>query len=143
MPQCFATAPTWLVIHHSASSRATTLRDIRRWHQKKGWRDVGYHWVIEGDGDIKVGRPLPEIGAHCRRYNYESLGICATGDNTRAENAWTPGQVRSLVALVEAVCLLWPRIEVRGHRELVDTECPGLDVRDLLGLDPLPQIRRA
>ena len=41
-----------LIVHHSASPRSTTLKDIRRWHvDERGWEDVGYHFVIDGFGD--------------------------------------------------------------------------------------------
>ena len=40
-----------IYVHHSASPKASTdTARIRRWHLDRGWNDIGYHWVIEHDG---------------------------------------------------------------------------------------------
>ncbi len=121
-----------LVIHHSASPLGTTLEDIRSWHLERGFRDIGYHFVIEQNGALRVGRPLHEPGAHARGFNQTSIGVCAVGDNTRTEERWTPSQWAALDRLIAAVRLLWPDVEVVGHRDLLDTLCPGVDVREII-----------
>ena len=124
-----------VVIHHSASPRSTSLEEIRGWHKQRGFRDVGYHYVVEERGDVRIGRPLWEEGAHAAGWNAHSVGICVTGDNTKPAEHWNASQTFALRQLVRALRLLIPGVEVRGHRELkgAATECPGLDVLGLLG----------
>jgi len=120
-----------LVIHHSASSTQTTVAQIREWHVARGWSDIGYHRVIEGDGSILDGRPVQTIGAHAKGSNRDSIGICVVGDNTREDRKWTKPQERSLSIVIRYYQELYPGITVLGHRDApgARTECPGLDIR--------------
>lgn len=73
-----------IIIHCSDSDYGhhDNIEVIRYWHKKRGWKDVGYHYVILKSGEIKVGRPLHMQGAHCKGQNRNSIGICLTGKNT-------------------------------------------------------------
>ena len=123
---------TTLIVHHSASRRLHTMEEIRAWHLKKGWFDIGYHYVIEEDGSIRIGRPFGDTGAHCRKHNSHSLGVCLVGDNTVPGRAWLPVQVDSLKSLVVSLRLVLPNLTVAGHKDLAETLCPGVDIRSLL-----------
>ena len=123
---------THLIIHHSASARTTTVKDIREWHRARGWTDIGYHWVIDGEGHIRQGRPWEQIGAHVKGHNRNSFGVCVVGDNTRPDRRWTQTQAASLGFLVDAVRVFYPKIQVLGHRDTgAATDCPGLDIHQL------------
>lgn len=70
-----------IIIHCSATpeGRDYTVADINRWHRARGFRKIGYHFVIYRDGSIHVGRTKNEIGAHCTGQNSISIGICYIG----------------------------------------------------------------
>jgi hypothetical protein len=123
---------TTLIVHHSASPRHCTVGDVRRWHLEKGWSDIGYHWVIEEDGIIQIGRPVGRIGAHCRGHNTESVGVCVMGNNCEPGQEWLPDQVEGLKDLIYAVALVIPEIATMGHNQLAATACPGVDLKELL-----------
>lgn len=126
-----------VVIHHSASPRTTTAEQIKEWHLARGWADIGYHFVIEGNGFLRHGRLLPQQGAHASSNNHDSIGVCIVGDNTKPEDTWTPAQLQAADKLFEALNVLWPGLRYHGHRDLVGTECPGVEVRDIFTLpDP-------
>lgn len=130
----FSIPITHLVVHHSASPKSTTMRDLREWHvEQNGWDDIGYHWVITSMGIVEPARPFVFRGAHARGHNSYSWSVCVIGDNTDERNGWDSVQVTVLQEFVRYVRRLSPGIKVRGHRDLSDgTECPGLDVRALL-----------
>jgi N-acetylmuramoyl-L-alanine amidase len=77
-----------LIIHHSLTKDGSVVDfdAIKRYHiQHNGWRNIGYHYVIERVGDkyvIKQGRPEIMVGAHCKEQhmNALSLGICLVGN---------------------------------------------------------------
>jgi len=134
----------YIVIHHSYSARDhTTLEDIRRWHLQMGWRDVGYHYVIEGSGRLRVGRSADQVGAHAAGFNYNrwtntySLGICLTGNFQ--QEVPSDAQKQNLVQLVAILCRRHqvPPERVVGHRDLNDTTCPGKHLYVFL-----PELRR-
>lgn len=128
---------TRIVIHHSASGRdTTTVADITRWHIEKKYDGIGYHRVIEGDGEVKMGRADERIGAHAYGANTGSLGICLTG-NFDTEKP-SPAQVEALVQVLAALCKRHglPASAIVGHRDTIATSCPGENL-----YDQLPAIR--
>jgi len=70
-----------IIIHCSDSDnpRHDNIDTIRAWHMQRGWIDVGYHYIITWDGKVYPGRPIHQIGAHCKGHNVDSIGICLTG----------------------------------------------------------------
>ena len=61
---------TLIIIHCSATpeGRSLDFETCRNDHiRHRGFRDIGYHFYITRDGTIHPGRPLEQVGAHCRR----------------------------------------------------------------------------
>ena len=53
-----------IIVHCSATPKGRNVdtAEIRRWHtEDNGWSDIGYHFVVELDGDIGVGRPQEKV----------------------------------------------------------------------------------
>lgn len=125
-----------VVIHYSASPFGC-VSEIRRWHHARGWKDIGYHVVLLNghvaqakyvaglDGAIEIGRPWQEIGAHAKGHNADSLGVCLIG---MAADTVTPAQWDALRKFLAMCQVLWPGIEILGHRDLGQTRCPDFDV---------------
>jgi N-acetylmuramoyl-L-alanine amidase len=68
--------------------------EIRQWHKDKGWKDIGYHYVIRQDGEVEFGRPINEVGAHCEGQNYNSIGVCLVG-----RNKFSQAQITGLIQI--------------------------------------------
>ena len=68
--------PKLIVVHCSATKEGQDfdVKDIRRMHLQRGFRDVGYHFVITLDGKIQKGRDPFKVGAHVRGFNQDSIG---------------------------------------------------------------------
>lgn len=123
--------PEYIIIHHSATTQGDA-ETFRRAHIARGWRDIGYHYVIgngtySGDGEVETGRPENEVGAHCTGMNDRSIGICLVGD---FENQTpTPAQMQALENLVLNIAQRYkiPVENILGHREVTgaNTACPG------------------
>jgi N-acetylmuramoyl-L-alanine amidase len=111
-----------IVLHHSVSSKMS-IEDIHRDHLAKGWAGIGYHFFIEKTGLILNGRPKNTIGSHCKTYNDHSIGICLQG-NFEIEYV-TEKQMSSLNALIQSLLKEYPKIQIKLHRELRATKCPG------------------
>jgi len=113
--------------------------EIRRWHKAKGWRDIGYHYVIRRDGTVEDGRPNQQMGAHVKGHNRYSLGICLVGGMSAQgtpEDNFTSKQIDALKILVDALMDLYnvPERRVLGHRDFpgVNKECPCFDTQEVL-----------
>tara|TARA_R110000751_G_scaffold307215_2_gene427760 strand:- start:1811 stop:2233 length:423 start_codon:yes stop_codon:yes gene_type:complete len=121
------------VVHHSASSVDTTVDEIRSWHvDGNGWEDIGYHFVITQEGLVNKGRDVCYVPAAQKGFNTGSIAICLTGDNTSDTNKWNRMQMESLMRHYLSCRLLFPGIELYGHRDLnQSTICPGLNIRPM------------
>lgn len=121
------------IVIHAADTPASMdigVDEIRQWHLRRGFFDVGYHYVIRRDGTIENGRPTDRPGAHARGFNHLSIGICMVGGGD-GENNYTDDQWDALGGLVTGLKVAHPDSEVLGHRDLpnVNKLCPSFDVR--------------
>lgn len=87
---CRATRADWLA--------GRPLAEIRTWHCAKGWRDIGYHWVIDRDGkvlewlldqaaDLPMGQRLRPAARAMLPYVNEGAGD-ALKRFGRSQDAW-------------------------------------------------------
>lgn len=126
---------TKIIIHCSATpeGRDYTVADIDHWHKQRGWKGIGYHYVIYRDGSVHAGREVEQIGAHCTGQNANSIGICyiggMTADNKKPKDTRTPAQKAALRDLVERLIAKYPAATVHGHREFANKACPSFDVK--------------
>ena len=122
------------VIHCSAtrSNRAFTFEALDACHRARGFKMCGYHYYITRDGQLHIGRPEEMVGAHAKRYNHRSIGICYEGgldENGRPADTRTPAQRHALVALLRSLKTDYPDLVIVGHRDLpwVKKACPCFD----------------
>jgi len=110
------------------------VNDIREWHVKKGWKDVGYHFVILLNGIIQFGRPIEEIGAHVKGHNAHSIGICYIGGEDGLDTR-TNEQKESLEKLLYDLKSQFPGATIMGHNNFpeVKKKCPGFDAQEEYG----------
>ena len=124
-----------IIIHCSGSDKdKTTLEDIRRWHVNRGWSDIGYHYVIEGDGMVRKGRPIEEVGAHCYGHNKDSIGVCLCGGDLDLEYSddFNESQFDALSRLVEYLQDRFPGATIHPHREFTNKACPSFSIWEVL-----------
>lgn len=127
-----------LIIHCSATpeERAVSVSDIMRWHRERGFRTIGYHYVIYLDGSVHAGRPVSEEGAHCLGQNRNSIGICYIGGldakSLLPKDTRTEAQKDALRHLVGNLRKEYPGATLHGHNEFAAKACPCFDVRELL-----------
>lgn len=123
-----------IIVHCTATpeGRDVTVEEITRWHRARGFRTIGYHYLIRLDGTVCPGRPENEIGAHCKGENARSVGICYAGglasDGKTPKDTRTAAQRASLRRLVADLRERYPGATVHGHREFAAKACPCFDV---------------
>ncbi len=68
-----------LVIHFTGTE-PTDFHALLIEHQNRGETELGFHFVIDLDGKLLMGRHQSRIGAHHPDFNANSVGICVIGD---------------------------------------------------------------
>ena len=130
-----------IIIHCSATpeGRDDSAADINRWNKDHG--GIGYHYVIRLDGTIEQGRPVEQIGAHCKGHNATSIGVCYIGglaaDCKTPKDTRTPAQKTALHRLCQSLLQQYPNATVHGHNEFANKACPCFDVQQWLQKNPL------
>ena len=139
-----------IIVHWAAAgSPSVDVETLRRGHiQNNGWRDIGYHRVIEHPDHpkyaneknltpgmlIKTGRHLDndlflesdEIGAHAYGFNRNTIGWCVVA------GPGLPAHPLQIAALKLGLAIHWERYNlpkkpetIIGHRDVNPTQCPG------------------
>ncbi len=125
-----------IIIHCSATPEGKdyTVQQIDQWHSQRGFRCIGYHFVIYRDGSVHEGRPIEQVGAHCKGYNANSIGICYIGgcaaDGKTPKDTRTEAQRAALIRLVADLKARYPRATVHGHNEFANKACPSFIVKN-------------
>ena len=126
-----------IIIHCSATpeGREHDVADIRRWHLKRGFNDIGYHYLIHIDGTIEEGRPINKQGAHCSGENKGSIGLCYVGgmskDMKKAKDTRTQAQKDSLIKLMHELIYKYNKdMTIHGHNEFANKACPSFIVKE-------------
>jgi len=153
-----ATAPSHIIVHHSASASTSddfpaVVRSYWDFHVNiNGWDDIGYNWLIDGEGVIYEGRGSGTRGAHFSCMNNQTTGICMIGNFE--DSVPTPTAILALEDLIAwEACdkIILPKdssnhitsgsllAHISGHRDgndlpnsCTNTVCPGENLYPLL-----------
>lgn len=123
-----------IILHCTATPEGKhfDVDTIRRWHVKdRGWRDIGYHYVIYIDGSLHEGRPLEQIGAHTSGHNKDSIGIVYVGgcdSKMKAKDTLNEAQETTMVNLIKALREEHGPLTLHGHNEFAAKACPSFKV---------------
>lgn len=137
---CSATKPQWM----AGQGIEAKVAEIRRWHvQENGWADIGYHFIIDKDGQCMRGRKVETAGAHVGyTVNARSIGICLIGgygsnENDPFEKNYTPDQDEALRKLIRVIQQKYPTAKkITGHNDYAARACPGFKVDRWLARKP-------
>eukprot|EP00095_Tigriopus_kingsejongensis_P005663 maker-scaffold209_size256900-snap-gene-1.26 protein:Tk05663 transcript:maker-scaffold209_size256900-snap-gene-1.26-mRNA-1 annotation:"peptidoglycan recognition protein" len=124
----------YMFIHHSAGASCSSkseciqeVKGIQNYHMdSNGWSDIGYSFLIGGDGNVYEGRGWNKVGAHTYGFNSVGYGIDFIGTFTSTN----PTQAAQDAYLQLAECgvalgHVAGSFELKGHRQTGSTECPG------------------
>lgn len=111
-----------IVLHHTEAT-SCTVEDIHLWHSENDWIGIGYNFFIRKNGEIYRGRPEWAVGAHTKNYNNRSIGIAFEGNFMKEQMG--EAQLKAGQELVQYLKDKYYISNVKLHRELNDTDCPG------------------
>ena len=129
-----------IIIHCSATQEGkdVSVETIRKWHLKRGWRDIGYHFVIGLDGQVHEGRPIEETGAHTKGHNLIASEFVTLEELKQREvqmEKWVAKDTRTdeqKEALDDMLCylkIMSPQAKVYGHNDFSSKSCPCFDAQ--------------
>lgn len=117
-----------------AFTGAGLVATIEAWHRARGFREIGYHFVIDKAGAVMpTARGLEETPAAQQGHNAGTIAICCHG---LVEKLFTAAQLLACLELCRSIDAAYGGgITFHGHREVSIKTCPVFDYRRLLDLD--------
>lgn len=109
-------------------------RIIQTYHmESRGWDDIGYNFLVGGDGNGYEGRGWNKQGAHTKGFNTKSICIAFIG----TFNKIIPPnrQLRAAQQIIEMglkLKKLDPNFRLYGHRQLMASESPGTALYEII-----------
>ncbi|GIY21243.1 peptidoglycan-recognition protein 1 [Caerostris darwini] len=110
----------------SKESCANIMRSMQNHHMKLGWGDIGYNFVIGGDGRVYEGVGWTREGIHTYGWNKKSYGIAFIGNFMKAKpNEKMLKAARSLIVCGVQKEFISHSREIHGARDATCTLSPG------------------
>ncbi|KAH8354880.1 hypothetical protein KR093_000332, partial [Drosophila rubida] len=128
---------SYAVVHHTAGNYCSTraacaqeLRNIQSYHMDSlGWSDIGYNFLIGGDGAVYEGRGWNVMGAHATNWNSKSIGISFLGNyNSNTATSAMVSAAKGILADAVSRGQIVSGYILYGHRQVSATECPGTNL---------------
>lgn len=110
-----------IVLHHVAGNM--TVEEIHDYHCRLGWNGIAYHYYVDKDGSVHVGRPVWAQGAGCEGMNAGSVHVVFNG-NMDTEPL-TSAALKAGLALICELLDMFLDPDVLGHKDVNATDCPG------------------
>lgn len=126
---------TKIIVHCTATpeGRNATVADVNKWHKTNGYDMIGYHYLIDLQGNILRGREDEQVGAHTIGSNFDSIGVAYVGgmdkEMKKAKDTRTTEQKNSLLLLLKELKQKYPLAKIYGHRNFAKKDCPSFDAK--------------
>lgn len=127
----------YIAIHCTASQPTATPEAILRyWRNHLGWKNPGYHLLIDAKGVVHRLFPFDKVANGVRGFNHNSVHISYIGGITKAgrpiDNR-TPAQKKAILDCIAEV-KEWStnkNLIIQGHRDFPNQNkaCPCFDAK--------------
>jgi N-acetylmuramoyl-L-alanine amidase len=122
-----------IVVHCTATQSDAKISAIQNyWRTVLGWKNPGYHYIIEADGYTVELLSIDKVSNGVAGYNSSIINVCYIGGIDKAGkplDTRTPAQKKSLIMLLTRLKKLYPKAAIKGHRDFpgVKKACPSFD----------------
>lgn len=111
------------------------MRNMQTYHMDDlNYADIGYNFVVGGDGNIYVGRGWYKVGSHTKNWNEKSICVAFIGDYGEM-NATEKQLEATQLLLAEGVerKLLSETYRLYGHFQVKqNTLSPGINLYNII-----------
>ena len=128
----------YIVVHCTATPTTTTIESIKSyWKNVLGWKNNGYHYIIQRNGSVVNITPENELANGVAGYNTHSIHLSYIGGvdaNNKALDNRTPAQQEAMFNLIMNLHARFPPAVIKGHRDFpnVKKDCPSFNVKNWL-----------
>ena len=131
----------YIVIHCTATPQTTTIQSIRNhWKNVLGWKNVGYHFIIEASGGVTKLSDIANPTNGVAGYNTKSIHISYIGGVDKQGKPVDNRTEAQKVALIETIKKVRNEVAlkqrtfpiIQGHTDFpgVAKACPCFDAKE-------------
>ena len=110
-----------IFVHCTASKQAATVEDIKREFKAKGWKNPGYHYLVDANGKTHNLLPEDQVSNGVQGYNQTSINVAYIGGIDGAGKGVdnrTEEQKQALKKILTELKKKYPGAEIMGHRDI-------------------------
>lgn len=110
-----------IFVHCTAGSQRQKIADLQAEFRRKGWKNPGYHYVVQADGTVTQLLGEDRVSNGVKSYNSTSVNVAYMGGidaRGKAVDNRTAEQKASLVKLLKELKGRYPKAEILGHRDI-------------------------
>lgn len=110
-----------IFVHCTAGSQRQKIADLQAEFRRKGWKNPGYHYVVQADGTVTQLLGEDQVSNGVKGYNSTSINVAYMGGidaRGKAVDNRTAEQKASLVKLLKELKGRYPKAEILGHRDI-------------------------
>jgi len=128
----------YIAIHCTATPQSATVQSILNfWKEKRGWKNPGYHFLIEPNGIVHNLLPIEKISNGVAGFNHCTINIAYIGGIDEKGNPVdnrTEIQKKRMIEILRQLKTQFPEAIIKGHRDFpnVKKACPSFDVKSWL-----------
>lgn len=125
----------YIAIHCSATQPNATVEAIKRyWKEELKWEVVGYHYIIESNGNVVDLLTIGSVSNGVMGFNHCTINVCYIGgvdENNNPKDTRTDAQKASLSKVIRELKNKFPNAKIQGHRDFpnVKKACPSFDAK--------------
>lgn len=119
-----------IFVHCTASHQTASVNDIKNEFKRKGWKNPGYHYIVDPGGAIHQLLDDDKVSNGVRGYNQTAINVAYIGGidaEGKATDNRTELQKKALAKLLRLLRSRYPDAVILGHRDISpDTNGNGI-----------------
>lgn len=119
-----------IFVHCTASHQTASVNDIKNEFKRKGWKNPGYHYIVDPGGAIHQLLDDDKVSNGVRGYNQTAINVAYIGGidaEGKATDNRTEPQKKALAKLLRLLRSRYPDAVILGHRDISpDTNGNGI-----------------
>ena len=125
----------YIAIHCTATQPEASIASIQNyWKNNLGWKNPGYHYIIDHFGNIVNLLPIELVSNGVQGYNSQTINISYVGGidkSGKPKDTRTEAQKQSILKLLKELRIKFPKAKIQGHRDFpnVKKACPSFDAK--------------
>lgn len=125
----------YIAVHCSATPQTAKVSSIQNyWKQNLGWKNPGYHVIVEANGNAVELLPIEQVSNGVAGYNSQTINICYIGgvdSNNKPVDNRTCEQKIAILKYLHKWKKMFPSAKIQGHRDFpkVAKACPSFDAK--------------